>query len=116
MRAEGGYILHLDGTCEGGGPMLMSSADSISQFVLGSIKVPSEKADQIIPFLKGVKARYGLPLAAVHDMGVGIMAAVKEVFPGVPDFICHFHFLAIWAKICWSPIMRPFTSACANTA
>lgn len=93
MRAEGGYILHLDGTCEGGGPMLMSSADSISQFVLGSIKVPSEKADQIIPFLKQVKARYGLPLAAVHDMGVGIMAAVKDVFPGVPDFVCHFHFL-----------------------
>ena len=26
-------------------------------------------------------------------MGVGIMAAVKEVFAGVPDFICHFHFL-----------------------
>ena len=26
-------------------------------------------------------------------MGPGILAAVKEVFPGVPDFICHFHFL-----------------------
>jgi hypothetical protein len=26
-------------------------------------------------------------------MGAGILAAVKEVFPGVPDFICHFHFL-----------------------
>jgi hypothetical protein len=26
-------------------------------------------------------------------MGVGILAAVQEVFPGVPDFICHFHFL-----------------------
>ena len=34
-----------------------------------------------------------MPLAAVHDMGVGILAAVKAVFPGVPDFICHFHFL-----------------------
>jgi len=29
MRAQGGYILHLDGTCEGGGPMLMSSLDSL---------------------------------------------------------------------------------------
>jgi len=26
-------------------------------------------------------------------MGVGILAAVKEVFTGIPDFICHFHFL-----------------------
>lgn len=93
LRAEGGYILHLDGTCEGGGPMLMSTLDSISQIVLGSLKVPSEKAEQLVPFLKEIKARYGTPLAAVHDMGPGILAAVKEVFPGVPDFVCHFHFL-----------------------
>ena len=93
MRAEGGYILHLDGTCEGGGPMLMSSVDSISDIVLGSVKAPSEKAQQITPFLQQINARYGPPLATVHDMGVGIMASVKEVFPGVPDFICHFHFL-----------------------
>ena len=93
MRAQGGYILHLDGTCEGGGPMLMSSLDAISQIVLGSVKVPSEKAEQLIPFLKDIKARYGVPIAAVHDMGAGILAAIKEVFPGVPDFICHFHFL-----------------------
>ncbi len=93
MRAEGGYILHLDGTCEGGGPMLMSSVDSISEIVLGSVKVPSEKAAQITPFLQQIQARFGQPLATVHDMGVGIMASVKEVFLGVPDFVCHFHFL-----------------------
>jgi hypothetical protein len=93
MRVEGGYILHLDGTCEAGGPMLMSSVDSISEIVLGSVKLPSEKAAQITPFLQQIKARFGQPLATVHDMGVGIMASVKEVFPGVPDFICHFHFL-----------------------
>ena len=93
MRAQGGYILHLDGTCEGGGPMLMSSLDAISKIVLGSVKVPSENAEQLIPFLKEIKARYGVPIAAVHDMGAGILAAIKEVFPGVPDFICHFHFL-----------------------
>ena len=73
--------------------MLMSSLDSLSQIVLGSGKVPSEKAEQLLPFLHEIKARYGVPLAAVHDMGPGILAAVKEVFPGVPDFICHFHFL-----------------------
>jgi hypothetical protein len=92
-RAQGGYILHLDGPCEGGGPMLMSSLDSISEIVLSSVKVPSEKAEQLIPFLQEIKARYGLPIAAVQDMGAGILAAIKEVFPGVPDFICHFHFL-----------------------
>ena len=93
MGRKGGYILHLDGTCEGGGPMLMSSLDSLSEIVLGNVKVPSEKTQEIIPFLKELKRRYGVPLAVVHDMGAGILAAVKEVFPGVPDFICHFHFL-----------------------
>ena len=93
MREKGGYILHLDGTCEGRGPMLMSSLDSISEIVLGNVKVPSEKAAEIMPFLEEIKRRYGVPLAVVHDMGVGILAAVKKVFAGVPDFICHFHFL-----------------------
>jgi hypothetical protein len=93
MRDQGGYILHLDGTCEGSGPMLMSSLDSISEIVLGNLKVPSEKATEIIPLLREIRSRYGVPLALVHDMGTGILAAVKEVFAGVPDFICHFHFL-----------------------
>ena len=93
MHTQGGYILHLDGTCEGGGPMLMSSLDSLSEIVLGNVKVPSEKAEQIIPFLQAIKQRYGVPLAAVHDMGAGILAAIKEVFGSLPDFICHFHFL-----------------------
>jgi hypothetical protein len=43
MRQQGGYVLHLDGTCDGGGPMLMSSLDSLSQIVLGNVKVPSER-------------------------------------------------------------------------
>ena len=93
MRAQGGYILHLDGTGEGGGPMLMSSLDSLSEIVLGNVKVPSERTEQIVPFLEEIKHRFGVPVAVVHDMGRGILAAVQRVFPGVPDFVCHFHFL-----------------------
>jgi len=55
--------------------------------------MPSEKADKIIPFLRQVKKSYGLPVAMVHDMGAGILSAVKVVFPRIPDFICHYHFL-----------------------
>ena len=93
MNARGGYILHLDGTCAGAGPVLFSGLDALSQIVLGNVKLPSEKADSIIPFLKDVKQRFGEPLASVHDMGSGILKAVATVFPGKPDFICHFHFL-----------------------
>jgi hypothetical protein len=93
MNEKGGYILHLDSTCEGDSPHLMVALDGISEIVLENIKLPSEKANEIIPLLKRVQKIYGTPLALVHDMGKGILAAVKEVFPGIPDYICHFHFL-----------------------
>lgn len=93
MRHRGGYILHLDGTCDGKGPVLMSGLDSISEIVLGNIKLPSEKAEEIIPFLENIRKHFGIPIAIVHDMGRGILKAVAAVFPGTPDFICHFHFL-----------------------
>lgn len=93
LSLRGGYILHLDGTCEGDSPHLMSALDEIAQIVLDNIKIPSEKADKIIPFLRRIKQSYGIPLALVHDMGTGILSAVKEVFPGVADYVCHYHFL-----------------------
>jgi hypothetical protein len=93
MDVRGGYILHLDGTCEGDSPHLMSSMDGLSKIVLSNIKIPTENAGQLIPFLRQIKQAYGNPIALVHDMGVAILNAVKEVFPGIPDYICHFHFL-----------------------
>jgi len=93
MHAHGGYILHLDATCDGKEPFLMSSLDSISEIVLGNVKLPSEKAETIVPFLEQIKQLFGEPIASVHDMGAGILRAVGKVFPGRPDFICHYHFL-----------------------
>jgi len=93
MQTRGGYICHLDATCEGGDPFLMSSIDSLSNIVLGNVKLPAEDEAHIIPFLKRIRLAYGVPLALVHDMGSGILKAVAKVFPGVADFICHFHFL-----------------------
>jgi hypothetical protein len=93
MQTRGGYICHLDATCEGGDPFLMSSIDALSDIVLGNVKLPSENETYIAPFLERLKQAFGIPAALVHDMGNGILAAVASVFPGVPDFICHFHFL-----------------------
>jgi hypothetical protein len=93
MRLRGGYMCHLDATCEGRDPILMTSLDSLSEIVLGNVKLPSEDELQIVPFLERLKKTFGIPLALVHDMGAGILKAVAKVFPHVPDFICHFHFL-----------------------
>ena len=93
MAKKGGYILHVDGTCEGGSPHLFCGIDGISKIVLQSIKIPSEKKEELIPFFHRMKEQYGDPIALVHDMGVAILAAIAVVFPNIADFICHFHFL-----------------------
>ena len=82
MTLKGGYILHLDATHAGDAPALMTGIDSLSRIVLANVKIPSENSDHIIPFLKDIKDAYGIPKACVHDMGQGILKAVKEMFPG----------------------------------
>ena len=89
MRMNGGYILHLDGTCDGGSPHLISVLDGITEIVLANRKLPSENAEDLIPFLQSIKKAYGVPLAVVSDMGKGIAVAVGKVFRKVPAFICH---------------------------
>ena len=93
LDARGGYVLHLDGTCEGDSPHLLSGLDEISGIVLHNVKTPSENADSIIPFLERIKEAYSTPVAIVSDMGKGISSGLREVFTGVPHFVCHFHFL-----------------------
>jgi len=98
MHMNGGYILHLDGTCDGGSPHLISVLDGITKIVLDNRKLPSENAPDLISFLEGIRTSYGVPLAIVSDMGKGIALAVREVFKNVPAFICHFHFLKAIGK------------------
>ncbi len=93
MARKGGYILHVDGTCEGDSPNIFCGLDGISEIVLDTIKIPSENKEQLVPFFQRIKDQYGEPKALVHDMGRAIISAVEEVFPAVADFICHFHFL-----------------------
>ena len=106
MKQVGGYVLHLDATHDGDAPVLMTSMDSLSKIVLTNAKVPSEHADYIVPFLQKVQSDYGTPIACVHDMGRGICKAVTDVFPGIHDFICHFHFLRDIGKDFIEPAYR----------
>ena len=87
MVSKVGYILHLDGTCEGDSPQLFSCIDEISTIVLGNRKMPTEDSRHIIPLLCELKSAYGTPVALVHDMGSAILKAVATVFPSVPDYV-----------------------------
>ena len=99
IKAQGGYILHIDATCEGDSPRLLSSIDSVSGFVLYSAKISSENKDEIAAFLQQIYLYFGRPHAVVSDMSKAIQAAVAEVFGHIPHYICHFHFLAAIGKL-----------------
>jgi len=51
LDLKGGYILHMDGTCEGDSPHWFSCIDGLSNMVLGNRKMPTEDSQYIIPLL-----------------------------------------------------------------
>ena len=72
MGRSGGYVLHLDATHDGNAPALMTSMDSLSEIVLNNVKIPSEHADHIAPFLQcgiGVKSPFDLSFAPYLHKG-----------------------------------------------
>lgn len=93
MSLAGGYILHLDSTCEEKDPLLLSCIDGLSGQVLYSKKIRSENKFDIQIILETVKELFGLPLAVVTDMGRAFVNVVAVVFPGIVHVICHYHFL-----------------------
>lgn len=93
LQKQGGYVLHLDSTCDGASSHLLSAMDGVSELVLLSVKVTSEKSEEIVPMLRRLQAAYGDPLAVVSDLSKAFLVAVKKIFPQGPHLLCHFHFL-----------------------
>lgn len=103
MRDRGGYILHIDGTCEEGSRVLLVCLDSVSGQVLESRKISSENTAEVEQVLRHVRRDWGRPLAVVHDLRKSLITAAGNVFPGVAQFVCHFHFAADVGKDILSP-------------
>lgn len=93
IQEKGGYILHVDGTNDGGSPHLISALDEISGFTLANAKIPTESEDGIVGLLRDIKKRFADPVAVMSDLGKAMLGAVAKVFPGILFFVCHFHFL-----------------------
>lgn len=103
MRGRGGYILHIDGTCEEGSGVLLVCLDSLSGQILESQKIGSENHDEIQRVLQEIRRDWGIPLAIVHDLRRSLMTAAGVVFRGVPQFVCHYHLAADVGKDILSP-------------
>jgi hypothetical protein len=87
------YVLHLDGTGEAGKEIVFMAKEGKSGITIDARSMPSESVGYIVPFLKDVKEKMGDPLAIVRDMSESIHMAASEVFLGILQLICHYHFV-----------------------
>lgn len=90
---SGGYVLHVDGTCEEGSQVHFACLAGVEGIVLWSEKIGSENAVEIRGVLAEVDRRFGKPAATVEDLSPAIRNAVSQQWPGLPVFYCHQHFL-----------------------
>ncbi len=103
LHSGGGWFLYFDSMHPGDGAshIMCAVAEEIAQkvnIVLGSVKLPKESTETVAVFLRGLKEKYGFPLAGICDMLPSNLAAFRKVFPGVLLLICHFHFLRALGK------------------
>jgi hypothetical protein len=87
------FVLHLDGTREGGQWCHFVLREGFSGNVLLARKIRSEHSADITVMLRRVDELFGPPDALVSDMSAAILKAAAAVFPGTRHLVCHFHFL-----------------------
>jgi len=97
LERDGGYPLHFDATGEDGRGTLLVAYAGWREWVLGAWKLPTERADQIIPCLLEVAERFGPPCAIMRDLGRAARRAaktfVRKLKLKIPILGCHLHFL-----------------------
>ncbi|MBI4872255.1 MAG: hypothetical protein HY814_11890, partial [Candidatus Riflebacteria bacterium] len=105
---DSGYPMHIDATCDEGKGGLFITLDGWRNWVLVAGRIPSENAVYLRPVVEQTVALFGDPVATVHDLGEAGANAVRPLRErGVPDFVCHYHFLgAVGDKLFDAPYAR----------
>ncbi len=81
LARDGGYALHVDGTCEADTDVLFTALAEPLGWVLEAAKMTSENQQEIAQLLQRCVARFGPPLAVVRDLSANIGEAIKEALP-----------------------------------
>jgi len=93
LEKDGGYAMHVDGTCEAETDVLFMAIAEPRGWILETAKMTSENAAEISKLMRRCLERFGGPLAVVRDLSPNIAKAKAETIPDASDFICHYHFL-----------------------
>ena len=101
LQKDGGYALHVDGTCEAGTEIVFNAVAGNRGWTLAGCKMATEDTTQIQGLLERCVQWFGPPLALVRDLSAQIEGAHQQVMPNIPDLICHYHFLEnVGTKLC----------------
>ena len=101
LQRDGGYALHVDGTCEAGTEIIFNVVAGNRGWALDGCKMATEDTNQIQSLLRRCVEWFGQPLALVRDLSAQIEAAHQQVMPNVRDLICHYHFLQnVGTRLC----------------
>jgi hypothetical protein len=97
LEADGGWPLHMDATCEDGQGTLFVPYAGWRDWALGAWKIPTERADAVLPKLRAIEALFGTPCAVMRDLGKAMIEAARDFVAGreesIPVLGCHTHFL-----------------------
>lgn len=98
MDRDGGYPLHLDATGEDGRGTMLVAFSGWRRWVLGAWKIPTERAEFILPALQSTAALFGTPRAIMRDLGRAMKDATDKFAQSsaspIPVLACHAHFLS----------------------
>lgn len=98
---DGGYSMHVDGTCEADTDVLFLAMAEPRGWTLEAAKMTTENAEEISKLMRCTVERFGSPLAVVRDLSTNIEKAKRETIPQARDLICHYHFLEnVGKKLC----------------
>ena len=93
IRCNGGWVCHLDGTCEAGTEVLFAIIDELTGLTLGTARMPTENAKDIQQLVDHCVQRFGPPLSVMRDLSTNIERAVSHLPTSVRHLICQYHFL-----------------------
>jgi hypothetical protein len=97
LEQDGGWPLHVDATGEDGRGTLLVAFAGWRRWVLGAWKVPTERAEVILPRLRAVTERFGAPCAIMRDLGRAVTDACQDLVAArardIPVLACHLHIL-----------------------
>ena len=101
---DGGYVMHVDGTCEAETDVLFMALAEPRGWLLEAAQMTSENTAEISKLMGRCVERFGSPLAVVRDLSSNIAKAKREAIPDARDLICHYHFLEnVGNKLCQKP-------------